>query len=131
MRNADGNYEVSFEPAPRYFLFQETANIFHWQPGDAVYYFSAIFAPLQLNTAVYHRWSYYDDSRDKWIESSKLKYAINGGRGGGYRGYTLKEVIFPGKWRVEVLTETNQALGNMVFTIIESDGAFLLKNGLK
>lgn len=131
LRNADGNYEVSFESVPWYYFFQETASIFHWKKGEAVYFYSAIFAPAKLTTAVYHRWSYFDETGGGWTETSVVRYQINGGRGGGYRGYTLKEVMFPGKWRVEVLTDTNQVLGRMDFNIVESESTPPLKSGLK
>jgi hypothetical protein len=85
--------------------------------GDPVYVFSSIFAPTDLNTTVFHRWQYHDKNLNKWIESDQFRYKIFGGRDGGYRGYTTKQSIFPGKWRVDIVTGRGQIIGRVSFTI--------------
>ncbi|OPX31632.1 hypothetical protein B1H10_08545 [candidate division KSB1 bacterium 4484_188] len=49
-----------------------------------------------------------------------MGYQISGGRKGGYRGYTYKTHVTPGKWRVEIVTEDERILGRIGFEIKET-----------
>lgn len=111
-------YEVKTELVKWYEIHRKIAPRIHIQDG-AVYVFSAVFAPTDLNTTVFHRWQYYDEMTKAWIESDQFNYKIFGGRDGGYRGYTNKGNIFPGRWRVDVVTERNQIIGRTTFRVIE------------
>jgi hypothetical protein len=62
-------------------------------------------------------WSRRIDSAG-WKVSDRIAFEISGGREGGYRGYTRKQTITPGKWRVEVETDRGQILGTIDFTVI-------------
>ena len=92
---------------------------FHQAPGEPVYFFSAVFAPTDLKTQIFHRWEYYDELKGGWTETDRLPFSILGGRDGGYRGYSTKRNAAPGRWRVDVITERGQLLGRDTFTIIE------------
>ena len=127
-KNNSGGYNVSYEPAPWYYFFRDAHPTFHWVQGEKVYFFSAVFAPTKINTDIAHRWSYFDEEKDKWIEKSKLNFPIVGGRDGGYRGYSWHGDITSGKWRVEVMTERGQILGRHIFTIEETKIRPQLKN---
>lgn len=113
-------YKVRFEPAPWYLFFEDSNKIFHWTKGERIYSYSAVFAPGKIDTMILHRWSRYDDQKGDWVEMSYLRFPIAGGRNGGYRGYTYKNNIEPGKWRVEVITERGQILGRRTFTVVET-----------
>jgi len=95
------------------------AKNFHYTLGQPIYVYSAVFAPTRLNTLIYHRWAYFDKSLGKWIETDHVQFPISGGRDGGYRGYSVKENITPGLWRVDVINKRNQLLGRIVFNVLE------------
>ncbi len=90
----------------------------HFHKGDTVYCFVSIYAPTKLKKKVYHRWEHYDRFHRRWVTYDKIGYQVTGGRYGGYRGYTFKTNIFPGLWRVDVITEENRVLGRIPFRAI-------------
>ncbi len=90
----------------------------HLQKGKRVYVYSAIFAPAKLNTTIFHQWQFFDEEKNKWIDKDRLSFAMRGGRDKGYRGYSLKTVVAPGKWRVSVETKRGQVLGRIPFNVI-------------
>lgn len=114
-----GDYMASFEPVPWYLFFYDTNPTVHWVSGDSVYAYSAVFAPTKLQTKIVHKWSYYDTIKDKWVEESKFEFSIVGGRDGGYRGFSIKYGLRPGKWRVQVETKRGQVLGRIKFKVVE------------
>lgn len=89
----------------------------HLQPGDPAYVFSSIFAPTDLDTTIVHDWQYFDEKEGKWMSASKINFPIQGGRDEGYRGFSKKENIFPGRWRVDIETERGQVIGRIRFDI--------------
>lgn len=89
----------------------------HAAPGERLFVFASIFAPADLNTTIVHEWQYYDASAGEWVSKDRLTYPISGGRVQGYRGYTLKTTVQPGKWRVDVETQRGQVLGRVHFTV--------------
>jgi len=110
-------YRLSFENPAWHVFWRETSYTYHWRPGEKVYVFNSIFAPTKFNEEIYHRWSYYDEVQNKWVEKSKINFTILGGRANGYRGYSYKTNITPGKWRVDVITDTDQILGRIKFEV--------------
>jgi len=113
-------YEVKYEPAPWYRFWAEWDNEFHWQAGQPVYNFTAVFAPTKIDTRIQHRWSYYDEQAEEWVIKDTLGYSMVGGRDGGYRGYSLKYGVEPGQWRVDTVTPTGQILGRNKFEIVKT-----------
>lgn len=89
----------------------------HVRPGARVYAYSAIFAPADLSTIIWHEWQYFDEERDIWIETARSSFIVTGGRSGGFRGYTWKSNLGEGKWRVSVETSRGQVLGRIGFRI--------------
>ena len=89
----------------------------HVEQGNPIYFYSAVFAPTDLNTEIVHKWQYFNEQEEKWTTITKLQFLVFGGRDGGYRGYSLKRSLSPGLWRVRVETETGQVLGSKKFKI--------------
>ena len=114
-------YKVSYERAPWYLFFEDQSSVFHLEPDSKVYIYSAIFAPTKIETLILHRWLYFDAEKKDWIEMSRVPFSISGGRDGGYRGYTYKSSVKPGKWRVEVINDRGQVLGHRTFKVVEDD----------
>jgi len=115
IERVNGNYILYAEERKWYEFWRK--NKFSFKPGESVYAYTAVFAPTKIESKIFHRWSYYDENIDEWAGSIKIGFPIVGGRDGGYRGYSVKENIFPGKWRVDVITERGQIVGRIGFRI--------------
>lgn len=112
-----GGYSALEEKRPWHDIFRRKI---HLVPGRPAYAYSAVFAPTRLESRIFHRWSYYDEKQNRWTEAGRIGFPIVGGRDGGYRGYSVKENVFPGRWRVDVITERGQVIGRMNFSAIEA-----------
>lgn len=117
----NNNYLVSYETDEWYIFWRKHRLKFIQQPKDDVYVFSTIFAPTDLKKSVFHRWKWYNEKTYEWEIIEDIGYDITGGRDGGYRGYTYKNNIVEGLWKVEVLTDEELVLGVIDFEIITSD----------
>jgi DUF2914 family protein len=115
----DDRYQLSFEKPRWYELFTRSDNPYRGE-GPA-YCFTAVFAPVALETTVYHHWQYRPaNSRTKqFATSDRIPIAISGGREAGYRGYTVKQRLIPGDWRVDVETEDGRLVGRVKFRVEE------------
>ncbi len=89
----------------------------HIQDGSRIYVYSSIFAPGKLNAIIIHEWNYYDPKLDQWITKDSLAFPISGGRDAGYRGFSFKTDLEPGRWRVNIETSRGQVLGRVKFKI--------------
>jgi hypothetical protein len=116
----DGTYELSGEPRAWYQSILPLAQTFHKPPGGTVYVFTAVFAPSGLSTPITYVWQRYDEAKREWVQESRFNLNINGGRDGGFRGYSLKTNPRPGKWRVNVLTPTGLVIGRIPFEVVTS-----------
>lgn len=125
------DYAVKYEPAFWYNFSGETSSTVHWKKGEKIYYFSSVFAPTKFDTKIFHRWFLFDENKKEWIIKDTLSFSIVGGRDGGYRGYSYKQAVEEGKWKVEVVTEIGQILGRRVFSIIETKDIPELKESVK
>jgi hypothetical protein len=117
VERAGGNYhlmEERYSWAVRYLGVPAT---FLHKEGEKVYVFTAIFAPSGLDTVVRHEWQRFDESIDRWVTESDIKFPIHGGREGGFRGYSEKKEVPAGEWRVNVLTEHGQIIGRIRFKV--------------
>jgi hypothetical protein len=92
--------------------------VLHIAPGQPVYVYSAVFAPIELSTTVTHRWQHYNRIRNKWTTVSKVSFAINGGRDGGYRNYTIQHKVWDGDWRVDVKNADGRSIGRIRFQVV-------------
>ena len=123
----NGKYRLEYEDAPWYAFFDDASSTIHWMPGKKIIAFSSVFAPTDIHTKIYHRWLWYDDATGEWVERSVIGFTMSGGRDAGYRGYSEKEAITPGKWRVEVRTDRGELLGRVTFEVVETSAPAKLK----
>lgn len=114
---AGDSYVLQAELLPWYKRYLLYNTDFHRVPGEPVYVFSSIYAPAGLETAVLHEWQRKDES-GTWITESVVPFTISGGREEGYRGYSIKNSLEEGAWRVSVLTRSGQVIGRVNFTVI-------------
>jgi len=120
-----GDYIVQYEQSNWYDFFN-LYDDFHASTTDYVYVYSAIFSPPQFNTAVIDHWQYYDAVKKKWINEGQISLSVAGGRDGGFRTYSRKDGLIPGRWRVNVTTESGQTIGTIRFTIVAPPGGTLV-----
>lgn len=113
-------YVIDSEPSRWYESYLRYNSVFHRAPGESVFVYSAVFAPTKLSTTILHEWERYDEKTSAWVRSGTFGFPITGGRDGGYRGYTLRENIEAGKWRVNVKTGNGLIIGRISFTIIDA-----------
>jgi len=118
--HTDNIYTLSTEKYKWYSPKRYLYTTIHHTPGNAVYVFSSIFAPERLSPKLYHKWQYKDEG-SKWQTASTIDFAIIGGRNNGYRGYSQKENVWPGLWRVQVITERGQVVGTTTFEIVDTE----------
>jgi hypothetical protein len=93
------------------------APVMHVAPGQPLYLYSAVFAPIKLSTRIVHRWMRYDARTHKWLTVSRLAFAITGGRDGGYRAYSITHHVAPGDWRVDIDTADGHIIGRVRFRV--------------
>jgi len=87
--------------------------------NEPIYCFTAVFAPVALDTTVYHHWYFRLDSSKPFTHADKIPIKISGGREGGYRAYTVKQRLDPGDWRVDVETEDGRIVGRVSVRVEE------------
>ena len=115
-KNKDGNYIARGEKKDFLDKFSLSQKI-HLDVGESVYVFGSVFAPTDLDINITHDWQYFDDTLSEWVSANQITFPIKGGRGEGYRGYSKKENIFEGAWRVDIKTERDQVVGRIRFDI--------------
>jgi hypothetical protein len=129
-KNTDGNYAVTYENYGWREYFEMYPN-FSEVPGSPVYAYSAIFSPKSLNITILHEWQHYDSTTGKWITDSVISLPLIGGRDGGFRTYSLRSNLTPGKWRVNIKTEQGQTIGSLRFNIVPTNTAVVLSSEIK
>lgn len=120
VRRVGARYELIYREPPRWLFWRRDEREFAYTSGDVVYCFAAIFAPTAFAEQVWHDWQRQDEG-DRWITTDRIAYTVVGGRDGGYRGYTFKRKIAPGRWRVEVRTAEGRVLGRIPFVVIPAE----------
>ena len=131
VRFENGDYQLKYEPGAWWQFWKRSDTTFHPDEGNNIFCFAKVFAPTRLETDIYHSWDYYDEEAGKWIEHARLSYFISGGRGEGYRGYTLIENFRDGTWRCSVETARGQVLGREKFKVDSSQPAADLETRLE
>ncbi|TKS59274.1 MAG: hypothetical protein EWM72_02286 [Nitrospira sp.] len=128
VKKAGDRFELSFEKE-WYQVWKRSDNTF---PADEpIYCFTAVFAPVDLNTTVYHHWYFRANDDKPFTHADKIPIKISGGREGGYRAYTFKQRLNPGDWRVDVETEDGRIVGRVSVLVEErSDPSPILRTVL-
>ena len=117
----NNKYVVTYETDEWYIFWRKHRLKYIQRPNENVYVFSSIFAPTDLKKSIFHRWKWYNEKTKEWELIEDIGYDITGGRDGGYRGYTYKNNLRQGLWKVEVLTQEELVLGIIDFEIITSE----------
>lgn len=112
-RRGDSFALTSTRPAWKF--WQRGDQLFLARPGDAVYCWAAVFAPANFRERLSVRWVRAEAGEA--AVSDEIPLRIEGGRDGGWRGYTSKANYVPGRWRVEIITSDGRELGRINFEI--------------
>lgn len=110
-------YTTIGEPGLPWYRAWNTPTVVHIPKGQPVSVYSSVFAPIKLHTKISHRWQWYSVKKKAWLTRSVVTFAVNGGRDGGYRGYTVKRNPAEGDWRVDITTIDNRLVGRVSFTL--------------
>lgn len=119
----EATFSVTFEQAGIFSLGKSYDRTFNYAGKDSVFVYTSIFAPADLKKSVLHHWQWYDPDKALWNSTDRIAYEVTGGRRGGFRGYTYKENVWPGLWKVDVTTEEGLVLGVIEFEIV-ADSTF-------
>ncbi len=115
-KNENGNYVLSGEKK-KFINYFELFEDVHIRDGGSLSVYSAIFSPTKLNTAIVHKWQWYNEETRKWITMGTIPLSIIGGRGDGFRTYSSRDTLREGDWRVSVENDRGQVLGRVHFTV--------------
>jgi|SRR3989344_9438137 len=119
--DSSNNFLVTYEKPKWYHFFKDFNPTYHRSGNEPIFAFSSIYAPANLKTNIIHEWKFFDEAKDEWITTSRLEYAIFGGRQEGFRGFSFKNNVQPGKWQVTVQTKSGQILGRVKFKVAQTD----------
>lgn len=107
--------------SPRWRFWRSSSPVFHRSGGERVYCFTSVFVPAGITTTIRHRWEHYDEQEGEWRTTSIIPFRIAGGRQTGYRGYTWKQNVAPGQWRVTAESESGAAIGIISFRVVAGE----------
>ncbi|MFX0556072.1 DUF2914 domain-containing protein [Maribacter sp. CXY002] len=116
----NNKYVVSFETNEWYVFWRNHRIKYVYGPNENVYVFTSIFAPTNLEKSIVHRWKWFNEETSEWKIIEDIGYEITGGRDNGYRGYTYKNNVKKGEWKVEVITNEELVIGVVDFEIVTS-----------
>ena len=115
MHKSGDAYIASVE-SPSWRFWRSSSATFHRQAGEPVYCFTSVFIPTRIRTTIRHRWQLYEN--DQWTTTTVRSFAIEGGRESGYRGFTYKQNIPNGDWRVIAESESGASIGVISFRVV-------------
>lgn len=122
LRQSEGGYLALYEAPGRFEFWHSTGGTYHLTQDKTAFCFSSIFAPADLETPIYHRWEYFDGVQTQgWETQSRVSFEILGGRSEGYRGFSQKSSLEPGRWRCSVETAQGALIGRITFEVVERD----------
>ncbi|HEU4504975.1 MAG TPA: DUF2914 domain-containing protein [Nitrospira sp.] len=116
VKKSDDHFELSFE-RQWYQVWKRSNTTF--PAHEPIYCFTAVFAPVALNTTVYHHWYFRMHSNKPFTHADRIPLKISGGREAGYRAYTFKQQLDAGDWRVDVEAEDGRIIGRVSVTVEE------------
>lgn len=118
----DGTYQLTFEKGSWFQFWKRSDDTFH--KNEPAYCFTAVFAPVRLDTTIYHHWQYrpvVGGDTQAFMTTDRIAIDISGGREKGYRAYTIKSRVAPGEWRVDVETDDGRVIGRVTFQVEDEE----------
>lgn len=118
VNKSDYLYTLQFEKPDWYQFWRKSNSVYKYRQGDTVFCFTSIFAPTEMKKTIYYKWQQFNPDKKEWVTQERLSYSLQGGREGGYRGYSYKTTIWAGEWRIEITTEEDILLGELDFDVV-------------
>lgn len=117
----NGNYLVTYEAEEWYIFWRKHKLKFIRSENESVFVFSSIFAPTDLKKSIFHRWGWYNTTTEEWEIVEDIGFEVTGGRDNGFRGYTYKNNVKNGLWKVEIITDEELVIGVIDFEITSAN----------
>jgi hypothetical protein len=111
-------YEATYEKNPWYNVFRKRSRVFHRVGSEPAWVFASVFAPAHFSTEVVHVWEYFDTDNQEWIYKGRVPLTIQGGSKKGWAGFSYRENLEDGRWRVGVTTDRGQVIGYIYFRVV-------------
>lgn len=95
----------------------------HHIDSSEVYFLTSVYAPAKLKAELEYLWYFQDPATGKYSLTDRIssgRMTINGGRESGFRTYTRKKNVPPGKYRVEVAYKNGAVIGSGTFEVFDS-----------
>lgn len=92
-----------------------------YTPGERVSVMSAVAAPRGLRSTLEHRWARWNG--EAWQQYDTIEVEMTGGRKHGWRFYSYKQHIRPGRWRVATAVPDGRVVGYAWFNLRAVDAA--------
>ena len=92
----------------------------HRVDSSEVYFLTSVYAPAKLKAELEYLWYYQDPSTGKYMLTDRIssgRMMINGGRESGFRTFTRKKNVPPGKYRVEIAYKNGAVIGSGTFEV--------------
>jgi hypothetical protein len=124
VRNLEGEFQLHHQ-RPTWKLWHRGDQTFLQRPGDKVFVFARVFAPMTVekgNLPIHFHW-FFDQPGRGWVPRGSWTYGnLRGGRAEGFRIFATHIAPTPGRWRVEVRAPDGRELGSVGFTVVPDVG---------
>lgn len=117
----DGEYTCMVDPQSLWSDIGLAEPTVHWKAGGHVAVLTAVFAPRDVEVDMEHRW--FVEHNGEWKQTDTIPFHMRGGRKDGWRMWSRKRHVEPGRWKVETAVKDGTALGYETFRVVEGDGA--------
>ncbi|MFU8802761.1 MAG: DUF2914 domain-containing protein [Bradymonadaceae bacterium] len=124
-KRADGEYTVTVEPQGLVTRIGLKTPTLHRAGREPVYVLTAISAPKRATAELEHRWQH--KGPDGWTTTDVMSIKISGGRQRGWRAYSFKRNMQPGRWKVQTALVGGAILGSENFELVEVDGDIVIE----
>jgi hypothetical protein len=110
------NYEFQLKYDRNFWKFwQNGAQDFVAIPGDKIFCFIRVFAPINFHDQITYHW--YKKYPNGWMSMDQITNEISGGRSDGFRGFAIKSNFEEGNWRVLIETLDKREIGRINFKV--------------
>lgn len=115
VKRTGDQFELAFEK--EWYEFWKRSDT-TYPASTPIYCFTAVFAPVDLNTTIYHHWYFRPNDSKPFMHADKIPIKISGGREGGYRAYSFKQRLDSGDWRVDVESQDGRIIGRVSVQVV-------------
>lgn len=87
-----------------------------------VYFISSVYAPADLKAELEYRWYFMDPMTGQYSLTDKIatgRMVTDGKRKAGYRSFTRKKHVPPGRYNVEVAYKNGAVIGSQKFEVFD------------